>query len=606
MANHGTQRLRVLRGLLMGACLLSTGLINAQVHRSHGIAMHGDAKYPSSFQHLSYANPEAPKGGQLRRHVIGSFDSLNPFVAKGSAAAGIGSLVYDTLTAQAEDEPFTQYGLVAKTIEWPEDRSWVRFRLNPKARFADGTPVTAADVVWTFNILTQQGAPFYGFYYGGVERVSADDKLTVTFHFKPGDNRELALIIGQLPVLPKHFWEKREFTAADLSIPMGSGPYKVTKVEAGKRIVYQRRPDYWAKDLPIRKGLYNFDHISFDYFLDDTVALQAFKRGDYDWRFEVSSKSWATAYTGPAFDKGELVKEEVHHSNPAGMQGLVYNLRKNLFQDPALREAMAYALDFEWSNKNLFYGQYQRTRSYFENSELAATGLPSAAELELLEPLRGKIPERVFTESYQPPVSDGSGRPRANLAKAQTLLKKAGYQIRNGKLFSPKGQPVSFEIMLHQPAFERIMLPFARNLKALGIDAQVTKVDTSQYVERVRDFNFDTVIGGFGQSSSPGNEQLDYWGSKAAHTPGSRNIIGIDDPAVDALIQHIIQAKTRQQLVTACRALDRVLQWNFFVIPNWYTDKLRLSYRARLKHEALPPYVAPDGALEAWWDSEAQ
>ncbi|HIL23143.1 MAG TPA: ABC transporter substrate-binding protein, partial [Alcanivorax sp.] len=309
---------------------------------------------------------------------------------------------------------------------------------------------------------------------------------------------------------------------------------------------------------------------------------------------------------GPAFDQGKLVKEEVPHSNPAGMQGIVYNLRNPLFQNVALREAMTYALDFEWSNANLFYGQYNRTRSYFQNSDMAATGLPTEAELELLEPLRDDIPERVFTESYEPPKSDGSGRPRANLARAQTLLKKAGYQIREGQLHSPDGTPVSFQIMLHQPAFERILLPFARNLKALGIDAQVVKVDTSQYVERIRNFNFDMVVSSFAQSSSPGNEQLEYWGSDAAEDPSSRNIIGIQNPAVDTLVDAIVTATTRDQLITACRALDRVLQWNFYVIPNWYAAHHRLSCRSRLKHPSLPEYVGIDGAIDTWWDSNAQ
>ena len=308
----------LLRGLLVGLCCFSA-LAQADVHHSHAIAMHGDPKYPANFQHLDYVNPDAPKGGKLRRHVIGTFDSLNPFVPKGTAAAGIGSLVYDTLTTRAEDEPFTQYGLLADTIEWPEDRSWVRFHLNPKATFSDGEPVQASDVVWTFNTLINDGAPFYSFYYSGVDHVTADDARTVTFHFKPGDNRELALIIGQLPVLPEHVWKNRKFTSAGLEKPIGSGPYAVGNVDTGKRITYQRRKDYWAKDLPIMRGRNNFDTVSFDYFLDDTVALQAFKRGDYDWRFEVSSKNWATSYKGPAFDKGELVKEEIPHSNPAGM-----------------------------------------------------------------------------------------------------------------------------------------------------------------------------------------------------------------------------------------------------------------------------------------------
>ncbi|MDX1803172.1 MAG: extracellular solute-binding protein [Alcanivorax sp.] len=607
----GSRRFRpiTLLALLLAGFALAVLLPNpaaAAIHHSHAIAMYGAPKYPASFDHFDFLNPAAPKGGRLRRHVIGTFDSLNPFIPKGNAAAGIGSLVYDSLTIRSDDEPFTQYGLLAKSMDWPDDRSWIRFHLNPKARFSDGQPVTAEDVAWTFKTLTEKGAPFYSYYYNSVDHVDVNDAHTVTFHFKPGDNREQVLIIGQLPVLPKHYWKGKDFTKTGLDVPVGSGPYKVSKVETGKRIVYQRRTDYWAKNLPVNKGRFNFDTVSFDYYLDDTVALEAFKHGDYDWRSEVSAKKWATAYQGKPFDDGSLVTEEIHQNNPAGMQGLAYNLRRPLFQSPVLREALAYALDFEWSNANLFYNQYKRTRSYFQNSEMAATGLPSKAELKLLDPYRDQLPKRVFTASYHPPKSDGSGRPRQNLRHAQTLLKSAGYQIRNGQLFTPDNKPVRFEIMTYSPDFDRIVQPFARNLKALGVDAKVIRVDSSQYLERYRHFDFDMVIASFPQSTSPGNEQRGYWGSKAADTPSSNNIIGIKNPVVDALVDKITSATSREQLVTACRALDRVLQWNFYLIPNWYVDYYRVAYQSWLRHPDLGAYVAPDAAIDSWWDSRAE
>lgn len=595
--------------LVMLSLALSLG-VHAEVHSSHAMAMHGKPRYDADYSHFDYVNPDAPKGGTLRRHVQGSFDSLHPFIPRGRPAAGIGaldnSLVYDSLTVRGLNEPFTQYGLLAKNIEWPDDRRWVRFTLHPQAQFADGHPVTAEDVAWTFNTLMAEGRPFYQYYFGHVDQVTTDGERTVTFQFEPGDNRELALIIGQMPILPKHFWEDREFTRPGMTKPLGSGPYQVDKVNTGKRITYQRRSDYWAQDLPVMRGKNNFDTLSFEYYLDETTAMEAFKGGDYDWRTENSAKRWATAYQGDAFDDGTLVTEAVDNNNPAGMQGLAFNVRRPLFQDPVLREALGYALDFEWSNNNLFYGQYQRTRSYFQNSEMAATGLPSDAERKLLEPFKDILPERVFTQAYQPPTSDGSGRPRKNLAHAQRLLKKAGYQMKEATLHTPEGKPVRFDILLWQNSMERVVQPFTRNLKALGINASVVTVDSSQYRERVANFEYDMIVSSFGQSPSPGNEQKEFWGSAAADKPHSRNVIGIKNPAVDQLVDNIIRAKTREDLITACRALDRVLQWNFYMIPNWYMPTHRFAYHSRLAHPTLPDYVHRGGAISTWWDKTAQ
>jgi microcin C transport system substrate-binding protein len=363
--------------------------------------------------------------------------------------------------------------------------------------------------------------------------------------------------------------------------------------------VYQRRNDYWAKNLPVNRGQYNFDQLSFEYFLDETVSLEAFKGGAYDWRLENSAKDWATGYTSPALAKKEIILEEIRHQLPVGMQAFVMNQRRPLFQNRALREAIGLALDFEWSNQNLFQSQYVRTRSFFQNSEMAATGLPSAAELKILEPFRKQLPEEVFSREYQPPKTDGSGRPRENLQRAQQLLRDAGYTLKQNQLLGAKGEPVKFEILLNSPAFERVALPFSRNLKALGIDASVRRIDPNQYVERVRKFDYDVIIGGFPQSLSPGNEQRDFWHSKAADTPDSRNLIGLRDPVVDALVELIISAPTREDLITRCRALDRVLQWGHHVVPNWHIDRFRVAYRHTLAHpEVSPPYGLP---LDAWW-----
>jgi microcin C transport system substrate-binding protein len=588
----------MLRTLLLAPLLLTMATSTQAASASHAIAMHGKPKYDANFSHFGYVNPDAPKGGMLRRHVIGTFDSFNPYIPKGNAAAGTVYL-YDTLTTASQDEPFTQYGLLASSIELADDRSHVTYRLRPEARFADGKAVTAEDVVFSFELLTEKGSPGYAYYYADVKKVEAVDRLTVRFHFRSTDNKELPLIVGQLPVLPKHYWLERDFSKPTLEKPIGSGPYQVESVQPGRRVVYQRRNDYWAKNLPVNRGQYNFDQLSFEYFLDETVSLEAFKGGAYDWRLENSAKDWATGYTSPALAKKEIILEEIRHQLPVGMQAFVMNQRRPLFQNRALREAIGLALDFEWSNQNLFQSQYVRTRSFFQNSEMAATGLPSAAELKILEPFRKQLPEEVFSREYQPPKTDGSGRPRENLQRAQQLLRDAGYTLKQNQLLGAKGEPVKFEILLNSPAFERVALPFSRNLKALGIDASVRRIDPNQYVERVRKFDYDVIIGGFPQSLSPGNEQRDFWHSKAADTPDSRNLIGLRDPVVDALVELIISAPTREDLITRCRALDRVLQWGHHVVPNWHIDRFRVAYRHTLAHpEVSPPYGLP---LDAWW-----
>jgi microcin C transport system substrate-binding protein len=564
----------------------------------HGLAMHGDLRYPPDFQHFDYVRPDAPNGGRIRFGVIeASFDSFHPFIIKGNPAAGIGQ-IYDTLMVNAADEPFSEYGLLAESVQTPEDRSWVLFELRPEARWHDGKPVTPEDVIWTFETLRDKGQPFYRFYYGGVDRVEKRGEHGVYFHFKPGNNRELPLILGQLPVLPKHWWAGRDFEATSLERPLGSGPYKVGDFEAGRFVEYQRVPEYWGHDLPVKRGLHNFDTLRYEYFRDATVALEAFKGGHYDFRLENSAKDWATGYQTPDVEAGRIVKEEVPFGMPAGMQGFAMNLRRPLFQDPRVREALGLAFDFEWSNQALFYGQYTRTRSFFENSELAARGLPGPEELALLEPFRDQLPAEVFTKEYQPPTTDGSGGNRANLRRAAELLKEAGWVVEGGKL-RRDGKPFAFEILLSSPQFERVALPYSNNLAKIGIDAAVRTVDTSQYRRRMDSYDFDMTVAVFPQSESPGNEQREFWSSEAAEREGSRNVIGIRSPVVDALVEKLIAAPDRESLIHASRALDRVLQWGHYVVPNWYLAKQRIAYWNRF---GMPDVVPKAGVqLDAWW-----
>lgn len=604
-AGRRLRRLAVTKHLihLTLAVLFSSASCNVIAASQHAISLYGTPKYPPSFTHFDYNNPQAPKGGSLKLDAIGTFDSLNPWILKGNSAAGL-SRIYDTLTVASLDEPFTQYGLLAESVELADDRSWEVFHLNPKATFSDGTKVSADDVAFTYHQLIDNGSPFWGFYYKDVTSVEVLDKRTVRFNFKPNASRELPLIIGQMAILPKHYWQHHKFNKTTLVPPVGSGPYRISEIKPGKRIVYQRREDYWGKSLPVNRGLYNVDRISYDYYQDDTVALEAFKGGAYDFRMETSAQRWATGYQGKALDQGEIIKQPLPSLQPAGMQAFVFNLRKPIFQDRTLRRAISLAFDFQWTNKTLFYGQYKRTRSYFQNSEMAATTLPTKAELALLEPFRDQLPPAVFNQVYQPPVSQGEGRPRDNLKKAWALLNEAGYSLKNNQLYNPNGVPIKFEFLLYQPAFERVVLPFIGNLKILGINVTARRVDQPQYINRLRNFEYDMVVASFPQSSSPGSEQRIYWSSTAASRKGSQNYIGISNPVVDSLVDKLVDAHSREQLITRCRALDRVLQWGFYVIPNWYNDHFRLAYRHHLGH---PTTSEPLNSisLDSWWDKKA-
>lgn len=566
----------------------------------HALAIYDQPKYPRNFTHFAYVNPKAPKGGDIILGVVssGGFDSLNPFLLKGEPAFGLSEYVYETLASQSIDEPFTQYGRIAKTMEVAKDRSWIIFYLNEKARFHDGQPITANDVVFTFNTLISKGHPYFASYYSGVAEVKALSKYRVKFSFKVANNRELPLIVGSLPVLPAHYWQDKDFTRSNIP-PLGSGPYKVRAIDMGRRISFERVKDYWGANLPVNRGRYNFDNIAADYYRDNTIALQAFKSGEYHFRAENTSRNWATAYTGKNFDKGRIIKAEIRHQLPTGMQSFVFNLRRPLLQDPLVREALNYAFDFEWTNQRLFYNAYVRTNSFFSNSNLASSGLPSEAELKILGPFKEQLPERVFTTEFQSPQSDGSGNNRQNLLKAMHLLKQAGWRVKDNRLVNAAGEPFEFSILLVSPDFERVALPFSKNLTRLGIQAKVQLIDTQQYINRIQNFDFDMTVGSFQQNLFPGNEQRNYWHSSSANQAGSFNWAGINNPVVDALVEQLISVPDHASLINQSRALDRVLLWNFYVIPHWHIQTFRIAYWNIFGQPAIQaPY---DIGFDSWW-----
>ncbi|WP_240946370.1 extracellular solute-binding protein [Pseudomaricurvus alkylphenolicus] len=603
-------RLACLGSLLLAGLWTVTSqlaLAESTIIKTHAIAMHGDPKYGSDFKHFEYVEPSAPKGGTLRLHSIGTYDSLNPYIAKGTPATGLG-LIYDTLMTSSADEPFTEYGLLATKVEYPEDRSWVIFHLNPEARFHDGMPVTAEDAAFTFDLLIKEGRPLYAFYYADITSAEALDKHRVKFNFKSNASRETLLITGQLPVLPKHYWKDRKFSESSLEIPVGSGPYKIARIDAGRSIVYERVKDYWGGDHPVQKGHYNFDKMVYDYYRDDVVALEAFKADEYDFRRERISKLWASAYDGDALQSGRIQKEQIPHQNPTGMQCYLFNLRKPIFQDETLRRAIVLAFDFEWANKNLFHNAYTRTESYFSNSELASSGLPSAAELKLLEPHRDKLPPELFTKAFKAPRSTGDDRNRKNLRAAKKLLEQAGYKLGGGQLKSPQGQDIKFDILMTDASSERILNPFIQSLKKLGIMVKLRRVDPSQFIERRRNFDYDMISHVYSQSLSPGNEQRDFWHSASVDSIGSRNLVGISDPVVDDLVAKVIEAHSREELVVATRALDRVLLNRHFVIPAWHISSHRIAYWNRYERPAISPIydLVYQTGLMTWWAKDAQ
>ena len=571
------------------------------INKSHAIAMHGDPKYGPGFAHFDYVNPDAPKGGTIRLGANGTFDSFNPFNAKGTPGPSAG---IETLLVSSDDEPFTMYGLLAETIEWPEDRSWIIFHLNPKARWHDGMPVTPEDVIFSLDKLRTEGRPLYRFYYQSVTAAEKVGERSVKFTFAEGENRELPLIMGQLPVLPKHYWEDRDFTAATLEPPLSSGPYKVKRFEPGRFVEIERVEDYWGQDIPVRRGTNNYGIIRYDYFRDRTIEREALKAGQFDYFEENSAKEWATAFELPVVRANLLIKERFLNKSSGGMQAFYMNSRREPFTNRKVRQALAYAFDFEWTNKTAYYGQYERPASFFAPTELAATGLPQGEELEILERYRGRVPEEVFTTPYVPPSTDGSGWPRKNLQTAFDLLAEAGWVVRDMQLVNAEtGQPFRFEFLYVDQGQERVLLPFFHNLQRLGIAVRPRLVDTSQYINRVRSRDLDMMIFNNAQALSPGNEQREYWGSHAADEPSSRNIAGIKDPVIDELIELVISAPSRESLVQRTRALDRVLLWGHYVIPQLIAPFDRIVFWDKFGRPEITPLNGP-GVLYWWIDKE--
>ncbi|NWN82618.1 MAG: ABC transporter substrate-binding protein [Halomonas sp.] len=563
----------------------------------HGLALYGEPELPAGFDHFPYVNPEAPKGGELTQAAVGgSFDSTNPFIIRGTPAAGV-SRIYDTLLEGNPDEPFSLYGLLAQGIRLDPEREWIEFDLRPEARFHDGEPLTADDVVFSFELLTEQGNPFYGAYYADVESATALDEDTVRFTFASTHSRELPLIVGQLPILPEHYWASRDFTSPTLEAHPGSGPYRIAEVDPGRRIVYERVADYWGQDLAVNRGRHNIDRLVHDYYRDRDIAWEAFKAGVLDYRIDARAATWATGYDFPAVEAGRVKKLSIPDGQPARMQAFIFNLRQETFQDPRVREALALTFDFPWLNANIFYDAYRRTRSFFQNSEMAATGLPSEAELEILGPWRDQLPEDVFDE---PLPMDHPQALRERLRLALTLLREAGFEVRDGGLTDAEtGEPLTLEVLLYDSGLERVVQPMLRNMARLGIKGTIRIVDINQYLNRLRGFDFDMVVGQFPQSNNPGNEQREFWTSDYADVPQSRNLMGLADPVVDDLVEQLIRADSRETLHTLTRALDRVLRHRFIVIPHYHSGETRVAVWDKFGWPDPSPRYGRD--LDAWW-----
>lgn len=583
---------------------------NTSIQTVHGLSLYDSPELPADFAYFPHVNPLAPKGGTITHTAVGSsFDSTNPFIIRGTPATGVGQ-IYDTLMTSNPGEPFSVYGLLAEGVRLDPDREWIEFDLRPEARFQDGEPVTAYDVVFSFNLLREEGNPFYASYYADVDNAIALNEHQVRFEFSSTESRELPLIITQLPILPRHYWEPRDFAAPTLTAHPGSGPYRISDVDPGRRIVYQRDDDYWGKDLPVNVGRYNIDRVVYDYYRDRDIAWEAFKAGLTDFRTDARAATWAIGYDFPAYREGLVKRITVPDVNPSLMQAFVFNLRKEKFQDPRVREALSLAFDFPWLNTNIFYNAYQRTESYFQNSEMQADGLPSEEELALLEPYREELlashrSERIFTDAL--PIDQPTDL-RERLRRALDLLNEAGYQVEDGVLVHTEtGKPLQLEVLLYDASLERVVQPMLRNMARLGVQTTMRIVDINQYLNRQRSYDYDIVISHFPQSNNPGNEQRDFWSSEAAKAPQSRNRMALAHPAVDALIEDIISAESREKLDTATRALDRVLRWGFYTIPHYHSGETRIAVWDKFGYQEPFPEYAMD--LDAWWvdtDREAE
>ncbi|MCZ6589926.1 MAG: extracellular solute-binding protein [Alphaproteobacteria bacterium] len=599
---------RVCTAALVSLVVLAHGSGGAFAEPSHAIAMHGTPKYPADFAYFDYVNPDAPKGGDFRLHAIGTFDTLNPYVIKGKPAAGLHhgfGYYFETLTRRSLDEPFSLYGLLAESIEMADDRGWIEFTLRTEARFSDDTPVTVDDVIFSWNILKENGSPNARATWSRVATVAQTGPQRVRFTFVDNSDRELPLLVaGFLPILSERWWRDRDFTETTLDPPLASGPYVIERIDPGRLIAYRRNPNYWGRDLAVGRGQFNLDTIRYDYYRDDSVALEAFKAGDYDYRGEGDAARWATQYNFPALAAGRVVREAIENGTPSGLRALAFNLRRPLFADRRVREALNLAFDFEWLNRALLHQGYSRTTGMFSKSAMAPTGPPSPAEMKLLEPWREQVPPQVFGPPFQPPATDGSGRDRTNLRKAAQLLKQAGLAVRDGVLHTSDGTPFRFEMTLRLPSNQRIALAYARNLKRLGIKVRVRLVESAQFQGLIDSYDFDMVFGFWGVTLSPGNEQQNYWSSLTANQPGGRNWTGVADPAVDAMIAALGAARTRQDLIAAARALDRILMWNYYVLPLYHDASQRIAYWRKLSRPKTVPVYGV--RLETFWATNAR
>ncbi len=609
----------MLRALLF-LLLATPALAQPAVTRSHAITILGTPALPADFPRFPYVNPDAPKGGEAVFAQIGSFDGFNPFILRGNAAIGTGAQwqpgvggtaagsagghVWESLLVGSADEADTGYGHLAAVIERPADGMWIAFEIRPEAKFADGAPVLASDVAWTFKTLMEKGRPSIRVAYADVQDCIAESERRVVFHFKSNQNRDLPLSVGGLPVLPQHWWESRDFTKPLTEAPMGSGPYRVDHFDLGRTVTYARRDDWWAKDMPTGRGFQNFNRVRIEYFRDPTVAMQAFKAGQIDYRQENISKQWATAYDFPAVEKGLVVKDPIKHQLPIGIQGWIMNTRRAVFKDARVREALGQVWDFEWTNRNLFYNAYVRSHSYFGNTPQEAQGLPDAAEAALLAPYRDALPPALFTEPFTLPVTDGSGNNREGLRRALALLKEAGWTVKERKLVDASGAQMNFTILLNDPSLERIALPFQQWLQRLGIEVGIRTVDTAQFERLTDDFDFDMTTMIFPGSTLPGNELRDEFSCEGAKTAGSSNLAGVCEPVVDALVDKLVQAQDRETLATAGRALDRVLLRGWYLIPHYHDEVFKVAKWDRFGDPARP--VRDGFVLDSWWVDQAR
>ncbi|CAH8240489.1 putative oligopeptide ABC transporter periplasmic binding protein [Vibrio aestuarianus] len=591
-----------IKPMVLGIALtLLSGVSAAKVIETTTLAGFGQAKYPADFSHFDYVNPNAPKYGKVTYGQIGTYDNFNRFASRGAPAAGSGEL-YDSLMFSPSDEINTYYPLIASNVRYSDDYSWLELDINPKARFHDGHAITAEDVEFTFNKFMAEGVPQYRLFYKQVKSVKAIKPLTVRIEMSEPNREKLFSLAQSTQVLPKHYWQDKNLAEPLNEPPLGSGAYKVVNYQSGQTVTYGLVEDYWAAKLPVNIGRNNFKQVQYDYYRDDTVMLEAFKAGEFDLRQENSAKFWANSYVGVNFDKGYIKKEEIAHDSPASTQGFVFNIQRDVFKDPKVREALNYAMDFEWMNKNMFYDQYTRTRSYFQNTDYEAKGLPTEQELEVLSVFKDNIPPRLFTQEFHPPVTDGTGRIRAQLRTAFKLLKEAGWELKDKVMTNTTtGQPFSFELLIYSPTTERIAIPVQKNLKLMGIEMKIRTVDTTQYLKRLRDRDFDMLSSAYSANPYPSPNLMIIWNSQ--YIDSTYNRAGVMDPVVDKLTEEIAENQENpEKLLALGRALDRVLQWNFYIIPQWYLSQYRVATWDKFERPQLMPKY--DIGIDTWWVSE--